>query len=210
MKSLVLTSNILAFKYKDGVIIATDNKGSYGYTAKYTTLTRTFKLTAHCLISYSGEYSDIQNLHKLLKYELMKDTLTVKPRGIHSMVQRILYTCRSRLQPLNVFTVVGGMENGEPFVGAVNNIGNFYTTDVVSNGLGAYIATPYLRSLIENKSVCREEAVKIMTDAMRLMCYRGCNVGDTYNVGIVESEMCEVREPVNVETDWEVARSIGE
>lgn len=207
---MVLTSTIIAFKYKNGVIIATDNKGSYGYTAKYSNLVRTFKLTPHCIISYAGEYSDIQFLHKTLKFELLKDTLTIKPQGIHNMVQRILYTYRSRLTPLNVFCVIAGVENNEPFVSAVNHLGNFYQSDVISNGLGAYIATPYLRSKVENlyQNIDKEEAINHMTDVMRLMCYRGCHIGNTYNVGLVDTESCEVSDQVNVKTEWELGRNV--
>ncbi|KAM0686295.1 Proteasome subunit beta type-7 [Conglomerata obtusa] len=212
MKKYVTTSSILAFKYKNGIITASDTQGSGGSLSKYKNLTRTYSITKKCIISYSGEYSDIQNLHNSLKYELLQDSRTIDPQGIFKLVQRVLYTKRSRLEPLNVFCIISGVKEGHVndsyFLGAVNHLGNFYSSDVISNGLGSYLILPFLRDRVQGRvdEIDREEAICIMKEAVTVALYRDCMSINCFHFGIVEDDFCEVMEPIKIETNWDLAR----
>ncbi|KAM0678708.1 hypothetical protein BDAP_000385 [Binucleata daphniae] len=174
----------------------------------FKNLTRTFAITPTCLISYSGEYSDIQHLHKIIKYEILKDKNLTNPQGIHKLVQYVLYNKRSQLKPLNVFCTVSGIENNKHFLGAVNHLGNLYESDVICNGIGAYIIAPFLRDKIQGRidEIEREEAIQIAKEAALLAIYRDCLTLNNIQIGYVENECCEVLEPIKLDTKWDLGR----
>lgn len=200
MKSFVRTSSIVAFKYENGTIHCTDKKGHYGHLKKLNTLTRTFKIN-NSLISYAGEYSDIQSIHGMILHELEKTSRVLNAKGLHSLVQRILYTSRSRLKPLNVFAVISDKD----FLGAVNHLGSFFEDDVICEGIGSYLITPFLRS----KEKKAEEALDLMEEAMRILIYRDCWAGEDVVVGIAEEGRVDVSER-KIETDWEIGRNVDD
>ncbi|KAM0673742.1 Proteasome subunit beta type-7 [Gurleya vavrai] len=204
MKKFVTTTSILSFKYKNGIIIATDTHGLYGSMARYKNITRTFSLTKNCIIAYSGEVSDIQKLHSTIQNELIKDQRMMNAKGIYKMVQRILYSRRSQLKPLNVNCVVAGKENDDFFLGAINPIGNFYESDVICTNLASYLITPFLREKIKEVNT-KEEAIKLMKEAVQIALRRDCFSANNTNFAILDNENCEITEPIKIEMDWKLS-----
>ncbi|EJW03717.1 hypothetical protein EDEG_01988 [Edhazardia aedis USNM 41457] len=230
MKSIVLTPTVISFKYAGGVLTATDMHGTYGGLSKFTNLQRTFKLSSSTIISYTGEYSDIMFLHKALRYEILKDNIEISPIEIHRLLQRVIYGKRSDYEPINVnVNVLGKSDSNEDeslfspvivypenykdngfFLGSVNEKGNFFFNDVICTGFGAYLVTPFLREKVEGKweNISRDQAVKIAEDAMRILIYRDCFALNKIQIGIVESNFCDVSQPYVLNTEWEMGREV--
>lgn len=51
------------------------------------------------------------------------------------------------------------MQDGEPFLGAVDKLGTAYEDAAIATGMGAYMATPLLRDVLD-KGPLNEELAK--------------------------------------------------
>merc|ERR1711966_454746 len=60
-------TSVLGVKYRGGVMLAADTLCSYGSLAKYKNAQRLLSINSRTLIGASGEYSDLQAIHDLLR-----------------------------------------------------------------------------------------------------------------------------------------------
>jgi 20S proteasome subunit beta 7 len=70
---IVTGSTVLALKFKGGILLATDNLCSYGSMAMFRGVKRIESVTDQVAISSSGEFSDFQEILRLLT-EKTKET----------------------------------------------------------------------------------------------------------------------------------------
>ncbi|KAF9763743.1 putative proteasome subunit beta type-7 [Nosema granulosis] len=219
MRNFVISSGYIAFKFKDGIIMACDTQGSYGSLAKYRDIRRLVKLSPTTLSCFAGEVSDCQNLIGTLQMIIEEDKQQMSPSGFHRLTQRIIYKARSRMEPYNVSVVIGGLQkdtSNEQVVdekgrvlGGINHLGNPHFSEAVSTGMASYIALPFLRS-IELSELSREEAIKVAEEALRIMCYRSTRNSNRIQIGVVDSNGVEISEPYTFETKWEMGLLPGE
>lgn len=74
----------------------------------------------------------------------------MKPKSLYNWLTRVLYNKRSRMEPLWVDIVVGGIQDGEPFLGHIDIRGRAYEANVIATGYGQHLAIPLLREYSEN------------------------------------------------------------
>ena len=77
------------------------------------------------------------------------DKIELKPKSLYNWLTRVLYNKRSRFDPLWIDVVVGGMQDGEPFLGHVDLRGRAYEDSAISTGYGKHMAVPLLREETE-------------------------------------------------------------
>lgn len=206
-------STVVAFKYKAGVIVATDTAVSYGGLAM-PNITRIFKLTENCVVAFSGQYSDIQFLHKAVANEIEDDPRPINPQGIHKLIQRILYRKRSELKFLNVSVVVCGMNKKEEsmfkntdetgrMVGVVNSKGNFWFEESVATGIASHLILPVLREH-GTENLSKEEAIELMEKCLRILCYKDCRASNIVQLAFCESNGIVIGDPYPLSTNWEL------
>lgn len=129
---------------------------------------------------------------------------------------RVLYNRRSRMNPLWLDLVVGGMVTTEeggrkPFLGHVNFRGRAYETDAVATGFGMHLGLPLMRDYLEDNAVVktREEAEAHIKKVMEVLFYRDCRSFPKYKVAIADSSTgTVVSDTKNVEESWNVANYI--
>jgi len=212
--------NAISFKYKDGVITAVDKGATYGRRAIYG-LQSIFQPLGNCLVVFSGMLSHVQCLKKFIKQEIEEDVgRKLDPQGIHKMIQRILYHKRSEGSPMKVGVIVSGVhpkknrvfettdEEGR-MVGAVNSRGNFWFDDAVAMSFSENMALPLLRRR-NLRELSRDEAIEVVEECFRIMCYKDCRATNTIEIGVVEGDRAMVLEPRNIPTDWMVGVMEGE
>lgn len=206
------SSSIVCFKYKTGVIIATDTSASYGSLAVPNVL-RVFKFTDSCITAFSGDISDIQFLHRKVLSQIMDDPLPISPKGVHRIIQQIIYERRNRLELLCVSAVVCGINNGhgedDRFVGVVNSKGNFWFDDVVATDMASHLILPILRER-DTSGMAREEAILSMEESMTILHYKSCTTSNVIQIGICEKSGLEIKAPYALKTDWSLAVQEGE
>merc|ERR1712098_264318 len=113
LSPVVMGSSVIAFQFKDGVIMAADMLGSYGSLARFRNCPRLYKVNDTTIIGASGDYADFQFLtneieQQVIDDECADDGFTLTPTALHSWMTRVLYNRRSQFNPLwNTYLVVG-------------------------------------------------------------------------------------------------------
>ncbi|XP_058799138.1 proteasome subunit beta type-4 [Phymastichus coffea] len=209
----VTGTSVLGIHFKDGVIIAADVLGSYGSLAKYRNCERVIKINNNIILGAGGDYADYQYLksiieQKILDEQCFDDGFTLKPRSLHCWLTRVMYNRRSSFDPLWNNFIIGGIENDQLFLGTVDKLGTAYTDPVIATGYGAYMATPILaKAYEENKQMSEKEATDLIYQAMQVLFYRDARSFPKYHLGIITKDKgVEIRGPITVDSNWEVAR----
>ncbi|KAI5133551.1 20S proteasome subunit beta 7 [Nematocida ausubeli] len=221
----VTGTSILAVKYKDGVMVASDTQLSYGSYAKYKNIERVGAVSKNIFLATSGEYSNFQELIKNLRIQINPPgdkEVFLGPRECFKMVRNYMYEKRCKGRPEMNTHVIAGIEEvpakgtlpyeddqSGKFLGVVDHLGNFYFDNVVGTGLGAHLAIPVLRARIGNNlDLPEEEAYKILTEAMATLCYRDCRASDTIQVSKVTKDGITISKPFVLSTSWDIANMI--
>lgn len=216
MQGGVYGINAIAFKYKDGVIAAVDTGATYGRMA-LSGLQTIFQPLENSLVVFSGMLSDVQFLKKFIKQEIEADVgRKMDPQGIHKMIQRILYQKRSEMKPMMVSVIVCGMNQKKNkvfnatddkgrFIGVINSKGNFWFDDTAATSFSENFALPLLRNR-NLEDLSKEDAVELMEECFRIMCYKDCRATNTINIGIIDDADVSIFEPRNISTDWMVGK----
>jgi 20S proteasome subunit beta 7 len=102
----------------------------------------------------------------------------VGPKNVHEYLARLMYARRSKHNPLWNSLIVGGVKNGEKFLGYVDLQGTTYYSPCIATGFGAHLAIPLMRNACEGgrgDNLTKEEAKKVLEDCMRVLFYRDCS-----------------------------------
>ena len=106
------------------------------------------------IVGCTGDYADFQWLREVIEQKQIDEEVsghgdceTTKPSALYHWLTRFLYNRRSKFDPLWTTVVVGGIQDGAPFLGCVNYIGVAYQENAISTGLGQDIAVPIMRYL---------------------------------------------------------------
>lgn len=211
---IVTGTSVLALKFKDGVMMAADNLGkytlglnvccvsdyklaaSYGSLARFKDVQRLHPVGKYTVIGAGGDMSDFQYIQKFLD-ELIIEEFTSQdghdlgPGQIHEYLSQVMYSRRSKINPLWNSLLVGGYKDGQrsfpleflflapsdatcSFLAYVDLLGTTYSASTLATGYGAYLAQPILRKEVEGREneLTEEEATRIMETCMRVLYYR--------------------------------------
>lgn len=193
MRNFVCGSSVISFREESCTVIASDVQLSYGRFAKHKG-EKIFKFN-DTLVAFSGDYSDTQEVIKFVRLEEEREEFPLTTSSYFKMIQRFLYSKRSRLEPLNVECVIGGKD----FLGCVNPLGNFFDSDVVCTGMGAYLATSYLRA-------SREEPLVKIRSAMELMAKRDCRGSNEIQVAVIDRDGIRF-DRITLDINWDIGRN---
>lgn len=207
-------TSVVGIKFDSGVIIAADNLVSYGSLARFQDVQRVFKINEKTAIGTGGDFADFQSIKRIIDQKMCEDicfddTIEMKPKSLYNWLTRVLYNRRSRFNPLWLDMVVGGMEDGEPFLGHVDLRGRSYTDTVVATGFGKHLALPIVRERISDSTkLTKSDAVELMKKCMEVLYYRDCRALSKYSMVIVTKDGAEVLGSQKVSENWEFAKLI--
>jgi len=208
-------SSTFAMKFDGGVILAADTLGSYGSLARFTDLQRVVKVNDSTVYAAGGDIADFQFLQEVINQkqideECRDDGFKMKPKALHSWLTRVLYNRRSKFDPLWNTILVGGMQDGEPFLGYANLQGTAFTESLIATGLGGDLALPVMRRAVEEKGspLTKEEARNVILQCVRLGYLRDCRAWPQYHIAIITADGAEVEGPLMIDSDWEYAKTI--
>lgn len=203
--------SVLAIKYKDGVLLATDTLLSYGSLAKWPNIPRIKIIGKRTAIAASGDYADFQDVANELEKVVASDSISQDgyektPSDLFCYLHRTIYSKRSDFEPaLCHFMLVGVDPDGKSVLGAVDDVGTKYLVDFAATGFGQHIALPVLRRTAEGKNgqISREEAVACITECLKLLFYRDCRAANKFQVADATNGNVTISEPFSVETKWD-------
>ncbi|KAL0266145.1 UNVERIFIED_CONTAM: hypothetical protein PYX00_011861 [Menopon gallinae] len=196
MKRFVVGSSALGLRSEACTVVAADTQLSYGSMSMYRG-TKIFSLN-DTFVAFSGEHSDAQEVMNFIRTEEEKEEFPLVTTSYFKMLQRLFYSKRSRLQPLNAECIVAG----RGFLGCVNGLGNFFESDVICTGMAAHIATPYLRA-------SSEEPVLRMMRAMELLSKRDCRASNEIQIGIIDDKGMRIEEK-KLAINWDLGNNNNE
>uniref|UniRef100_A0A0K8TS01 Proteasome subunit beta n=1 Tax=Tabanus bromius TaxID=304241 RepID=A0A0K8TS01_TABBR len=207
-------TSVVGLKFDKGVIIAADKLVSYGSLARFQDIDRVFAMNEKIIVGCGGDYADFQSIKRFLDEKIMtdicyNDNIHMKPKSMYNFLTRVMYNRRSRFNPLWVDMIVGGMEDGTPFLGHVDLRGRAYQDSVVSTGFGKHLVLPLVREYMENRvSITEDEAIKLVKKCMEVLHYRDCRASPKYTLAVCTSEKSEVLGPFTVGQNWQLATGV--
>lgn len=174
---------------KDGVILASERRVSYGYFVMSKTGKKVFKITNSIGAACAGLVADMQILVRevaayisLYAYETSKDPgvkTTAKLMG-NLLFQR-------RLFPYLTQTIVGGIDSGGPSLFVLDPLGSVIDDKFASVGTGAEIAVGVLESEYKD-GMSIEEAKKVIADAFKSAVARDVGSGEGADLLIITKD----------------------
>jgi len=212
---IVTGTSVLAFKYKDGIMMAADNLASYGSLARFKDVQRLQAVGTTTVVGAGGDMSDFQYLQTMLDELVVEefaaqDGHALGPKEIHEYLSQVMYARRSKMNPLWNSLLVGGFKDGERFLAYVDLLGTTYSASTLATGYGSYIAQPLLRKEVEGRedTLTEEEAFKIMESCLRVLFYRDARSLDKYQLATVTADGVKISESKFLETSWDFAEGI--
>merc|ERR1739836_316706 len=216
---ITVGTSVFGLKYKDGVIIAADTMGNYGRLSRYPNLQRVNKINETTVLASSGDIADFQYLHNIIESKQNEEDIcgkggvTMRPEALHCWLTRVLYNRRSKFDPLWNSILVGGMQEGKPFLGCVDMIGTAWQENAIATGIGAAMAIPIINHEMEkigsHDNLTKEQAREIILKCIRVCYLRDCKAMNKYYISTINSEGSEVEGPLMIDSNWEVARGIS-
>jgi len=195
--------------------MAADTLGSYGSLARFTEIERVMKVNDKTVLAAGGDIADFQYLKSVMEQKQIDedcrdDGLSLKPKALHCWLTRVLYNRRSKFDPLWNTYIVGGLEDGEPFLGYVNLQGTAFTETLVCTGLGGDLALPVMRSAMEKKGglLSEAEAREVMLQCLRLGYLRDCRAWPRYHIATVTKDGSKIEGPLMIDSDWKYAADV--
>lgn len=212
---IVTGTSVLGIKYKDGVMLAADCLASYGSLARFKDVQRLHQVTDTTVLGASGDISDFQSVQHMLRSLMISennhdDGHTLGTSNIFEYLCRLMYSRRTKMNPLWNTFVVGGVHNGEGFLGYVDLRGSHYKSDTIATGFGSYLAQPILRKATEQRTepLTEEEAREVLENCMRVLYYRDARSMNKIQISKITSAGSEISEPYVLETEWSFAEQI--
>ncbi|KAM7437161.1 Proteasome subunit beta type-4 [Porites harrisoni] len=204
-------TSVLGLKFNDGVIMAADTLGSYGSLARFREVSRLMAVGDNTVIGGSGDYADFQYLKSELEQKVIDDACLndghgYTPKSIYSWLTRVMYYRRTRFDPLWNQIVVGGVHNGESFLGYVDKIGVAFEAPTISTGFGAYLAQPILRDAFEkNPGMSLDQARQVIVNCLRVLFYRDARSLNKYEVAVITKDGAVIEPATSADTNWDIA-----
>jgi len=213
---MVTGTSVIGITFEGGVIIAADLLGSYGSMAQFRNLPRVFKVNDVTVFGGSGDYADLQYLQDTIKQKVnedhcLNDGYLLKPKALFSWCTRVLYNRRSNMDPLWNKLVIGGFENGKPFLGCVDMLGKAYEGACIATGYGNYLAIPIMRETLEknNNKINEAQARDVIDRCMKLLYFRDGRAYDKYSMAIVTKDGVTFEDCKQLQTNWSIGLKIS-
>ncbi|PVU97264.1 hypothetical protein BB561_000681 [Smittium simulii] len=215
LQPIVTGTSVLGLKYKDGIMLAADCIASYGSLARFRNVQRLHPVGKATILAGSGDMSDFQHVQNLLEGVMLQehcfdDEQEIGTKSIYKILSNVMYSRRTKVDPLWNKFIVAGIENGESFLGYVDLYGTTYQSPVIATGFGSHIAIPILRKYAEPRAsdLTEAEASEILDNCMRVLYYRDARSFNKIQKAKVTSAGIEITEPYSLSTNWDFAESI--
>jgi 20S proteasome subunit beta 7 len=205
---------VVGLAFKDGVVLAADTVGSYGSLCKLRTIPRLLKVNKNTVLAMAGDYADFQFIQQHIAKKSMADFCSDDgyewtPGSLHSWLTRVLYNCRSKLDPMWNSYVVGGLDEGKSYLGGLTMLGVSYTAPYMATGFGRYIAQPFLADQLEkNPNMDEKMAREVAIHALRLLYYRNKESNNKYQLAVVTKDGAVVDPVKEFDSSWSTALMI--
>lgn len=176
-------ATVLGVKARDGVVLATDRRLSYGGFVMSRNARKIFVLKNRIGIAIAGLYGDTSGLARILeaeiKYYEVSNRRELSVRGVAKRLSSILYAYK--FFPFFVEAIIGGIDDGEPRIYVLDSLGSITEEDYAASGSGATMALGVLE-VMYRPDMSVDEAMEIAVKAMKSAIERDAMSGDGIDV----------------------------
>ncbi|KAJ9111547.1 hypothetical protein QFC20_002520 [Naganishia adeliensis] len=219
---LVTGTSVLGLVFADGVMLAADNLASYGSLARFRDIQRlvpleSSKSSSSCLaVAVCLGVDSISERAQALG----DDHPSLGPKQIYEFLSNLMYARRSKMDPLWNAMLLGGIKDGESFLGYVDLLGTTYQAPTLASGFGSHMAQPLLREAYEKRQeegksgakegelMSREEATAVLEDCMKVLYYRDARSLNKYQIATITAQGVEISASKSSETEWKFAEGL--
>ena len=175
--------------FKEGVILASEKRVSYGYLIVSKTGKKVFKLTDHIGAACAGLVSDMQVLIREVEaYGNLFNLDVGRPISVRSaakLMSSLLFN--RRLAPLITQTIVGGVDKEGPSLYSLDPLGSVLPDRYTAVGSGTEIAMGVVEEGYKD-NMGMDEAKDLVTRAMKSAVSRDIMSGDGIDFLIITKD----------------------
>lgn len=208
LSPIVVGTNALGLKFKDGVILASDTAANYGSLKKFQDFSKISKISDSTAIVATGEMSDFQWISDTLKNESFKDSTWedgyqfFSAKEYASRLAGMMYYRRTRMNPLYNVVLVGGFDQkGEKYLGYIDMYGTSLTGDYVVSGLAHYFCKVLLRDNWK-PDMSEADGKALLEQCMKVLAYRDCRASERIQFCTITKAGVKIDAPYEVKGDW--------
>jgi proteasome beta subunit len=178
--------------FKDGVILASEKRVSYGYLVVSKTGKKVFKITDHIGAACAGLVSDMQVLiREVSAYGNLFNLDVGRPISVRSaakLMSNLLFS--RRLAPLITQTIVGGFDSEGPSLYSLDPLGSVLPDKFTVVGSGTEIAMGVVEEGFKD-NMNADEAKELVVRAMKSAISRDIMSGDGLDFLIITKDGIE-------------------
>jgi len=169
---------------KDGVVLASEKRVSYGFTVLSKSGKKVFKITDRIGMASAGFFSDMQAIARILSAEArileLERRRPIPVRSIAKLLANILYGERYYFAE----TIIGGMEDGKGKIYVLDPLGSLIEDKYVCIGTGSQIAIGIIETGYRD-DLTVEEAKELVIKAIKEAAERDAVSGDGIDVLVI-------------------------
>lgn len=180
----VFRATVVGLKVRDGVVMATDRRLSYGNIVLSRAARKIFVVDERAAVAFAGLYGDVSGLIRLLQADISAYKLIanapVTTRSIAKRLSILMYSYK--WFPFFVETLVGGVESdGTPRLYVLDPLGSILEEEYAAVGSGATVAFGFLENNYR-PDMTVDDAEKVAISAVRTAIGRDIGSGDGIDV----------------------------
>ncbi|MDP8002828.1 MAG: archaeal proteasome endopeptidase complex subunit beta [Caldisphaera sp.] len=170
----------VGIRAKDGIVLATDKRMSYGSFIMSRNAKKVYVLNDRAGISLTGLYADVSGLIRIMNaeisfYEITNET-TMSLYAISKLFSNILYSYK--MLPFLIESIIGGIDkDNTPKLYTLDMLGSITEDKYMAVGSGGTTALGVLESQY-NEGLSTDDALKIAIQALKTTMERDSSSGD--------------------------------
>lgn len=207
---ITTTNSIIAAKYNDGIILASDRVVSYGSCFKFSDISHFVQLTPNVVIGCTGELADFQELVDILRSVLVEEECKnngkpLEPCEISNYIKRLMYQRRSKMNPFVMKCILAGVDdNNNKLLTCTDLYGIQWADDTVATGYGAYMQGLQIPNVLKQENVSRDDVIQAIKDVMVGIVARHSTMMGPIEFVDVTKDGVKFLEPVEITPNWDV------
>jgi 20S proteasome subunit beta 7 len=187
-------SSVIGMRYKGGLVIACDTRMNYGSLAKFMNIDdRVQQINANTFLGSAGEYSDFQEVVRMLKEAALDDNLGSRsylgPVEFTNYLSAMHYYRRNKMNPYWNYTVIGGIDwDGKPTLFSLDQFGTLLKGDYMLVGMAQYFCNAIIAPEypLDYENFTRDQAVNLLERCFETLFYRDTRAGNNIKFSFME------------------------
>ncbi len=178
----------VSLRYKDGVLIAADNRASAGYMVASPRAKKLHVLAKSTAMSIAGMVSDAQYLVQLLRAEInlfeLNRNRPMPTKMIGNLLASVMYGQYRSFMPYYVGPILAGVDEEGKYVFSMDPSGSITNEPFTSTGSGSPFALGVLEAMFE-ENMTEKQAKKVILLALRSAIKKDIATGDGIDLLVI-------------------------